>query len=130
MGRPDLSELPRGEQVAGLVEALALLEREPRERSAAVVYRPGRVEVVRGSHDELDAALVERQGLDGIGYTWRVDDAATAVDRGEADAAFVVRAPRIDDVFAYARRGELMPAKSTYFTPKPLSGLVFHPLER
>ena len=130
VGRPDLSELPRGEQVAGLVEALALLEREPRERSAAVVYRPGRVEVVRGSHDELDAALVERQGLDGIGYTWRVDDAATAVDRGEADAAFVVRAPRIDDVFAYARRGELMPAKSTYFTPKPLSGLVFHPLER
>ena len=54
----------------------------------------------------------------------------TAVDRGDADAAFVVRAPRVDDVFAFARRGELMPAKSTYFTPKPLSGLVFHPLER
>jgi len=128
--RPDLSEEPSGEEVAGLAEALTALDGGPREQSAAVAYRPGRVELVRGSDGELDAQLVERLGLDGIRYTWRVDDATTAVDRGESDAAFLVRAPRIEDVFGFARRGELMPAKSTYFTPKPLSGLVFHPLER
>jgi uncharacterized protein (DUF1015 family) len=32
-------------------------------------------------------------------------------------------------VFAVARRGERMPQKSTYFFPKPLSGLLFHPVE-
>ena len=47
-----------------------------------------------------------------------------------ADAAFLLREPRVEDVFAVARRGERMPQKSTYFFPKPLSGLVFHPLDR
>jgi uncharacterized protein (DUF1015 family) len=32
-------------------------------------------------------------------------------------------------VFAVARSGERMPQKSTYFYPKPLSGLLFHPLD-
>ena len=64
----------------------------------------------------------------GIRYTPRLDEAVQAVDRGEADAAFAVRDPRVDDVFATARRGLRMPPKSTYFHPKPLSGLVFHPV--
>jgi uncharacterized protein (DUF1015 family) len=51
------------------------------------------------------------------------------VDSGEADAAFLLREPRLEDVFAVARRGELMPSKSTYFFPKPLSGLLFHPVD-
>jgi len=32
-------------------------------------------------------------------------------------------------VFARARRGEVMPQKTTYFFPKVLSGLLFMPLE-
>ena len=44
------------------------------------------------------------------------------------DVAYLLREPRVDDVFAVARRGERMPQKSTYFFPKPLSGLLFHPL--
>jgi uncharacterized protein (DUF1015 family) len=51
------------------------------------------------------------------------------VDRGEADVAFLLREPRVDDVFAVARHGERMPPKSTFFFPKPLSGLLFHPVE-
>jgi uncharacterized protein (DUF1015 family) len=39
-----------------------------------------------------------------------------------------MRPTRIDDVFAVARRGEVMPQKSTYFFPKLLSGLLFHPV--
>jgi uncharacterized protein (DUF1015 family) len=35
----------------------------------------------------------------------------------------------VSDVYAVARRGERMPRKSTYFFPKPLSGLLFHPLD-
>ena len=105
------------------------LRDEPYDRSAAIAYRSGSVEVVRGHERELDAQLVDRHGLDGIGYTPRVEDAVAAVDRGDADVAFVLREPRVDDVFAVALAGGRMPPKSTYFYPKPLSGLVFHPLE-
>ncbi len=68
-------------------------------------------------------------GLDGIEYTPHRDEAVAAVDGGEADVAFLLREPRVEDVFAVARRGERMPPKSTYFFPKPLSGLLFHPVE-
>ena len=77
---------------------------------------------------ELDVELVDRYGLDGIRYTPRLDEAVGAVDSGAADAAFVLRRPRVDDVFEAARRGKRMPPKSTYFYPKPLSGLLFHPV--
>ena len=128
-GRPDLAERREGEVVGSLEEALARLDEEPSTRSAAVAYRGGRVELLRGREGELDVELVDGYGLEGIGYTRHADEAVAAVDRGVADAAFLLRAPRVEDVFAVARRGERMPQKSTYFFPKPLAGLLFHPLE-
>jgi uncharacterized protein (DUF1015 family) len=128
-GRPDLAELREGETFESLEEALDVLAREPFSRSAAVAYRRGRVELVRGHEGELDVELVDRHGLDGIRYTARADEAVAAVDGGEADVAFLLRDPRVEDVFSVARRGERMPPKSTYFFPKPLSGLLFHPVE-
>ena len=127
-GRPDLATQREGEVYPSLEDALQALEAEPFARSAAVAYRRGVVELVRGGHGELDVELVDRHGLTGIGYTPRAPDAVAAVDRGDADVAFILREPRVDDVFALARRGERMPPKSTYFHPKPLSGLLFHPV--
>jgi uncharacterized protein (DUF1015 family) len=127
--RPDLASAREGEPCGDLGEALRRLGNDPPGRSAAVAYRSGGVvELVRGSEGERDTELVDRHGHDGIRYTPRLDEAVQAVDRGEADAAFAVRDPRVDDVFATARRGLRMPPKSTYFHPKPLSGLVFHPV--
>ena len=128
-GRPDLRDLREGEGCADLDEALARLADEPEAHSAAIAYRRDRVELVRGGEGELDVELVDRHGLEGIDYTPVSSQARAAVDRGEADVAVLVRAPRIGDVFATARRGERMPPKSTYFFPKPLSGLLFHPLD-
>jgi hypothetical protein len=127
--RPDLAELHEGEPSESLDEALDVLASEPFARSAAVAYRRGRAELVRGREGELDVELVDRHGLDGIQYTPRADEAVAAVDSGRADVAFLLRDPRVEDVFAVARRGERMPQKSTYFFPKPLSGLLFHPVE-
>lgn len=129
-GRPDLGELREGEACASLAEALGRLEAEPYVRSAAVAYRAGRVELVQGAQGELDVTLVDRHGFAGIAYTPTLSEAVEAVDRGEADVAYLLREPRVEDVFATARRGERMPPKSTYFFPKPLSGLLFHPVER
>ena len=127
-GRPDLAAEREGELFERLEDALGALAAEPFDRSAAVAYRRGAVELVRGDLGELDVELVDRHGLGGIAYTPRAPEAVAAVDRGEADVAFLLREPRVDDVFALARRGERMPQKSTYFHPKPLSGLLFHPV--
>jgi uncharacterized protein (DUF1015 family) len=109
----------------------ALLERiehEPRERSAAVVYRPGLVGTVHGLEGELDSELVERYAGADVVYTPRIEEATAAVDAGRAEAAFLLRAPTVAQVAAVARAGETMPQKSTYFYPKLPSGLLFHPL--
>ena len=125
-GRPDIA--PAGEAVPA-DDARATLERESYDRAATVVYRPGEATLVRGQAGELDVELVDRFGHDGISYTpdWRI--AVERVDAGEADLAFLLRPTRIQDVFDRARAGEVMPQKTTYFFPKLLSGLLFHPLD-
>jgi uncharacterized protein (DUF1015 family) len=67
-------------------------------------------------------------GHEGIAYTpdWR--EAVSRVDRGEGTVAALLRPTRIEDVFAVARRGEVLPQKTTYFYPKLLSGLLLHPV--
>ena len=126
-GRPEIRL--DGESFATPDEALAALAAEPFDRSAAVLVRPDTTHLVRGESGELDPELVDRFGREGIGYTPDAADAVERVRSGAADCAFLLRATRIEDVFDHARRGLTMPPKSTYFFPKLLSGLLFHPLE-
>ena len=126
--RPGIASGDDDESFADIAEALARLEEAGYGRSAAIRYRRGEVGIVYGRDAELDVELIDRYGLDGIGYTPGLDEALSAVDDGAADAAFILRPPRVEDVFAVARRGEPLPPKSTYFFPKPLSGLLFHPV--
>ena len=101
---------------------------EPGEELPGVVlYRRGGYELLHG--DGLDVDIVERIAPEGVTYTPQRDEAVATVDRGEAEAAFLLRPTRIEDVWAVARRGETMPQKSTYFYPKLTSGLLFHPLD-
>ena len=92
-----------------------------------VMYRDGKYELLKG--DGLDVEIVERIAPEGVTYTPERAEAVATVDRGEAEAAFLLRPTRIEDVWAVARRGETMPQKSTYFYPKLTSGLLFHPLD-
>jgi len=114
--------------------------REPvSEASAALAGlsggRPAVVEVtrkgaaiVRGEEGTLDVQLVDTLGHEGIAYTPDAAEALRRVRAGEAEVAYLMRPTRIEDVFAYARRGEVLPQKTTYFFPKLISGLLFHPL--
>jgi uncharacterized protein (DUF1015 family) len=117
------------EPVAGIGDALTKLEELPRDRPAVALYRDGETRVLKGDEPELDAAFVERFGPEGVSYTPRVEEAVAAVDSGRAAAAFLLRAPTIEQVRAVAERGERMPQKSTYFFPKLTSGLLFQPLD-
>jgi uncharacterized protein (DUF1015 family) len=97
------------------------------DRDALGLYRDGSYYRV-DSDDELDALAVERYVANGVGYTPYADQAVAAVDRGEAEAAFLVRAPTVAQVAAFAARHETMPQKSTFFFPKLTSGLLLFPL--
>jgi uncharacterized protein (DUF1015 family) len=102
------------------------IEEPGEDLPGVVVYRDGSYELLEG--DGLDVEIVERIAPD-VTYTPQRADAVATVDRGDAEAAFLLRPTRIEDVWAVARRGETMPQKSTYFYPKLTSGLLFHPLD-
>jgi uncharacterized protein (DUF1015 family) len=97
------------------------------ELPGVVLYRGGRYELLPS--DELDVEVVERLAPQGVTYTPNRGEAVATVDAGAAEGAFLLRPTPIEDVFAVARRGSVMPQKSTYFFPKLTSGLLFHPLD-
>jgi uncharacterized protein (DUF1015 family) len=76
----------------------------------------------------LDVQLVDTLGHEGLSYTADAAEAQRRVRDGEAAVAYLLRPTLIEDVFAYARRGDVLPQKTTYFFPKLISGLLFHPL--
>jgi uncharacterized protein (DUF1015 family) len=90
----------------------------------------------------LDVAILERvllkndlsKALDAgaepkLKYVHLSQQAFDAVHEDGADAAIVLRPTALQSLDDVAAAGERMPAKSTYFYPKALSGLVLNPLE-
>jgi uncharacterized protein (DUF1015 family) len=124
-GRPDID--PAGERLDSTEDALVRLEAEPYDRAVAVFVGRDGPTLVHGDPGTLDVELVDGFGHDGISYTPDTNVARAAVAQGAV--AFLLRPTRIEDVFERARRGEVMPQKTTYFFPKLTSGLLFHPLE-
>jgi uncharacterized protein (DUF1015 family) len=91
---------------------------------------------------QLDVAILERvffgkdlpQAADNpqdlkLSYVHLSQQAFDAVHEKGADAAVVLRSLPVESLQAVAQEGERMPAKSTYFYPKALSGLVLNPLD-
>jgi uncharacterized protein (DUF1015 family) len=97
------------------------------ELPGLVLYRGGGYELLEG--EGLDPEVVDRLAPQGVTYTASAAEAVAAVDRGEAEGAFLLRPTRIEDVWEVARRGETMPQKSTFFYPKLTSGLLLYPLQ-
>jgi uncharacterized protein (DUF1015 family) len=96
------------------------------DQGSLALYREGsffRME----STDELDAREVDRYAHE-FEYTPNAEEAISAVDAGLHPAAFLVRAPTVQQVAEFAKRGETMPQKSTFFYPKLTSGLLLFPL--
>jgi uncharacterized protein (DUF1015 family) len=97
-------------------------------RAQAEVYTRTGSGYLVGDEGELDAELVARYAED-VRYTPSADEARAAVDRGEAEAAFLLRPPTVEQVAAVAGAGRTMPQKSTYFYPKLTSGLLLLPVD-
>jgi uncharacterized protein (DUF1015 family) len=124
-----------GEPADSLAETLAAL----RGRVAAGHYAGGRFQVLPL---EGDLALVElhRQLIDNLlgkrsaeevlMYTRDPEEAVRWVDEGKGQQAFFVDAPDLAVVLKLAQEGKVLPQKSTFFHPKPPSGMVFQRLDQ
>jgi uncharacterized protein (DUF1015 family) len=97
------------------------------------VYRPSSRASPR---TKLDVSLLQQlivtklcptqQEQEAILYTKDDHEALDWVDRGTGTGAFLLNATKVSEVQAVAAAGERMPHKSTYFYPKPLTGLVLN----
>ena len=105
----------------GIERYVAQLAPEVRRLDVTVLDRV----ILRGLLD-VDCTQAAQAGR--LTYTHDDDTALDAVHQG-AQAAFLINAPRMEDVVAVCAAGETMPEKSTYFFPKLLTGLVFHPFD-
>jgi uncharacterized protein (DUF1015 family) len=63
------------------------------------------------------------------GYVHLIEEVVDGLNTGEYPLAAVVMPATVEDVRQISTGGERMPAKSTYFYPKLLSGLVINPVE-
>ena len=74
----------------------------------------------------LEESILEQERY--VSYSRDVQVIFDRLAAGSAQAAFLLRPPAVSDVIAVALAGQVMPQKSTYFYPKPASGIVFNPL--
>lgn len=82
---------------------------------------------------ELDTVRLEAV-LAGLGttevrYQHGVANITQAVATGAAQAGFLMRPATIGQIQAIAHGGERMPPKTTFFAPKPATGIVFRALD-
>lgn len=150
--RRDLDELCVALRTVGMVEPVAdRAAAEPHGRGEIGVYTHGRW--FRLVLDPLErptplASLdVERLRRDVIGHVLGVDELADnsdvdyvpgptgveeLVQRCDADGkiGFVMYPTDVEDLMAVAASGDLMPPKSSYFAPKPRSGVLLRVLGR
>ena len=86
--------------------------------------------------DQLDSSRLDvaLSGLADVGkavtvrYQHGVGIVADAVRKGEADAAVLLRPATVAQIAATGAGGDRMPPKTTFFWPKPRTGLVFRDL--
>lgn len=87
---------------------------------------------------DLGVALLHRLVIDTLleapehptpKYVHRVEEVVDALETGDFNLACLVMPATIEHIRTISQGGERLPAKSTYFYPKLLSGLVFNPLQ-
>lgn len=85
----------------------------------------GDVALVELHKQVIDNILGKRNPEDVLLYTRDPKEAVRWVDQGVGVGAFFLDTPDLRQVLKLARAGKTLPQKSTYFYPKPPSGMVF-----
>jgi uncharacterized protein (DUF1015 family) len=117
------------ERALGLVDADGLALLVPTTALDALVA------ALPASLHNVDSARFEAGVLPrvpGVSLGYRDDAAvvAAAVEKGNAQAAVLLRPVDVDTIRAAADARVRMPEKTTFFAPKPRTGMVFRSLDR
>jgi uncharacterized protein (DUF1015 family) len=75
--------------------------------------------------------LTREQQVNGETIRYSQDEEAVlqALEKEDFQAAFILNAPKAEDILTIAAGGEKMPQKSTYFYPKLFSGLIINKID-
>ncbi|MDD3520336.1 MAG: DUF1015 domain-containing protein [Actinomycetota bacterium] len=86
---------------------------------------------VRILHRLLIDNIMSTDAAEKITYTHTIDELVSKVVFGsdEYDLGIILNAPDISDVQKISYNGKVMPQKSTYFYPKPCSGLIIYKMD-
>jgi uncharacterized protein (DUF1015 family) len=147
-----LEEYFRVEKVKTKDQLLVLLAKSGMNEHAFGLYQKDRIHLLRLKNEafvdriikegspafrRLDVSILKGFILDRLNivseelsFTNSVDEAMDRVDKGEAEAAFLLNPVKISQLREVALAGERMPPKTTYFYPKVLSGLLVNRFER
>jgi uncharacterized protein (DUF1015 family) len=123
-----------GEPVSSLEEMLGELDGAMaagyyREGMFHVLPLEGDVPVVELHRQVIDNILGKRSLEENVEYTRDAHEAVRWVDEGRGLAAFFLARPNLAAVLKSAQAGTTMPQKTTYFHPKPPSGMAFLELD-
>ena len=96
------------------------------------------IEIIPGNHSNewknlslpiLHTILLEKclnVKNEDISYIKDIDKGLSNADEGENAMLLMVNSTTLEEIHNITKAGEIMPQKSTYFFPKPLSGLIIH----
>ncbi|HEV8572864.1 MAG TPA: DUF1015 domain-containing protein [Actinomycetota bacterium] len=133
-----LEQIPRlpGHRVRDLAEVLVWLAEGGLRFGAAVRRRDGLEHLVGTLEGDPPAVtalhreiLDTLDGIREIGYLSDAAAAEEAVRSGASDLALFLPAARVEEIRSVIDGGGRLPQKSTYFWPKPRTGMVIRPLD-
>jgi uncharacterized protein (DUF1015 family) len=83
--------------------------------------------------DDLDSSLIAAALAHlpphQVQHRHSVAEASEALRNGDAQAAFLLRPVTVEQIETWANERRRMPPKTTYFSPKPRTGMVFRSLD-
>jgi uncharacterized protein (DUF1015 family) len=124
-----------GDDVAADAGLAALM----RDRDALVLVEPGRARLLTPDYDALAPARdLDTSRLDlalaalpphQLRFQHGIEHVVALVDKGDASAGVLLRPVTVAQIVDIAHGGERMPPKTTFFYPKPRTGMVFRLLD-
>jgi hypothetical protein len=124
-----------GERVRDLGEVLASLDDDEltygtvRFEEDGLIHRVARLVGDPPTVGELHAQVLDRAEDLQLRFVHDAVAAEADVAAGRASVAILLPPTRVDRVLAAIQHGRVLPQKSTYFWPKPRTGMVFRPLD-
>jgi uncharacterized protein (DUF1015 family) len=132
---PEHDAWDRGERVRDLAEVLAAADDHDlvigviRPGSASLDHRIVRLDGSPPAVRALHHAVLHGVRPGRVRFVTDAVAAEEAVRRGRATTAYILPATHVDRVREVVRTGGRLPEKSTFFWPKPRTGMVIRPLD-